>query len=194
MNAALQLERGNGHWTYAKARARLPESNLPTEIWDGHLVMAPAPAPSHQFISIRMFQALGRWVERRRLGVVLYAPVDVVLTPKLVYQPDLLFLSKSRLHLITNCVAGAPDLVVEIVSGDRRKRDYKDKKDNYEAHGVKEYWIIDPDKAHIEVWSLNEENFFELFGRYVGRQFASSKLLSGFKVHVDRILADSLKG
>jgi len=193
VNAALQLERGNGHWTYAKARARLPESNLPMEIWDGHLVMAPAPFPSHQFISFRMSQALGRWVERRRLGAVLYAPVDVVLTSTLVVQPDLLFLSKSRMHLVTDCVAGAPDLVVEIVSGDRRRRDYKDKKDNYEAYGVKEYWILDPDKAHIEVWSLNNEKFFDLLGRYTGRQQVPSLLLQGFSVRVDKILGTPVK-
>jgi len=193
MNAALKLDHGNGHWTYAKARARLPESNLPTEIWDGHLVMAPAPFPSHQFISFRISQALGRWVERRHLGEVLYAPVDVVLTQKLVYQPDVLFLSKSRLHLIQDCVAGAPDLVVEIVSGDRRKRDYKDKKDNYEAHGVKEYWIIDPGRERIEVWSLNDEKFFELLGCYTGKQQAPSQLLRGFSVRVDKILGTSSK-
>ena len=193
MNAALQLERGNGHWTYAKARAQLPESNLPTEIWDGHLVVAPAPVPSHQIISSRVEDALRRWVSRRRLGIVLDAPVDVVLHPKLVYQPDILFISKPRLHLITDRIQGPPDLVVEIVSGDRRKRDYKDKKDNYEAHGVKEYWIIDPDKAHIEVWSLNEEKFFELLGRYAGKQRALSQLLPGFRVQVDKILGTRAK-
>jgi Uma2 family endonuclease len=194
VNAALQLERGNGHWTYAKARARLPESNLPTEIWDGHLVMAPAPIPSHQIISSRIEDALRRWVSRRRLGLVLDAPVDVVLAPKLVYQPDVFFISKQRLHLITDRIQGAPDLVVEIVSSGRRKHDYKDKKDNYEAHGVKEYWIIDPDKEHVEVWWLNEEKFFELLGRYAGKQQAASKLLPGFKVRVDRILENLLHG
>ena len=194
MNAALQLERGNGHWTYAKARAQLPETNLPTEIWDGHLVMAPAPIPSHQIISSRIEDALRRWVSRRRLGLVLYAPVDVVLTPKLVYQPDVFFISKQRLHLITDRIQGAPDLVVEIVSSGRRKHDYKDKKDNYEAHGVKEYWIIDPDKEHIEVWWLNEEKFFELLGRCSGKEQAASKILPGFKVGVDRILEHLLQG
>jgi len=194
MNVALQLERGNGHWTYAKARAQLPESNLPTEIWDGHLVVAPAPVPSHQIISSRVEDALRRFVSRRRLGIVLDAPVDVVLNPKLVYQPDILFISKPRLHLITDRIQGPPDLVVEIVSGDRRKRDYKDKEDNYEAYGVKEYWIVDPDKEHIEVWWLNEEKFFELLGRYAGKEQAPSKLLPGFKVRVDRILENPFKG
>ena len=194
MNAALQLERGNGHWTYAKARARLPESNLPMEIWDGQLVMAPAPFPSHQIISSRIEDALRRWVSRRRLGIVLNAPVDVVLTPMLVYQPDVLFISRPRLRLISDRIQGPPDLVVEVVSSGRRKRDYKDKKDNYEAHGVKEYWIIDPEKEHIEVWWLNEEKFFELLGRYAGKQLAASKLLPGFKVRVDRILENLFKG
>jgi Uma2 family endonuclease len=188
------LGHANGHWTYATALAELPETNQPTEIWHGRLIMAPAPLPIHQIISSRIQDALRRWVTRHRLGLVLYAPVDVVLTPKLVVQPDVLFISKARMHLIKEHVKGAPDLVVEIVSPDRRKRDYKDKKDQYEAHGVREYWIIDPDKEHIEVWFLNEESFFEAAGRFVGKQHAVSKLLTGFKVQVNKILENPLRG
>ena len=194
MNAALPTANGQGPWTYAKACAELPESNQPTEIWNGHLIMGPAPFPIHQIISSRIEDELRRWVTRRRLGIVLDSPVDVVLAPKLVLQPDVLFMSKDRMHLIKKHVQGAPDLVVEIVSSDRRKRDYKDKKDQYEAHGVREYWIVDPGNEHVEVWSLNEESFFELVGKFTGKQQAVSRLLPGFKVRVDRILENPLRG
>lgn len=179
-------------WTYAQACAELPETLLPIEIWDGTLDMAPSPFFHHQDVVGRFSRALGDWVRRRRLGVVIQAPMDVVLAEDLVLQPDVLFIAKDRLHIIERHVMGAPDLVAEVVSGDRRKRDYKDKRDRYEAHYVKEYWILDPDARHIEVWKLDED-FFALCGRYTGHQFAPSALLPGFKVRVDLMLANSLE-
>jgi len=77
-----------------------------------------------------------------------------VLAPDLALQPDVLFIAKSRQSIIKSHIYGAPDLVMEVVSPDRPRRDYKDKKEQYEAHRVKEYWIVDPGRKRIEVWSL----------------------------------------
>jgi len=49
-----------------------------------------------------------------------------------------------------------------------------------------------PEQKHIEIWILNEDSF-QLLGRFSRRRFASSKLLPGFKVRVDQMLADSLE-
>lgn len=119
--------------------------------------------------------------------------MDVVFKEDLVLQPDVMLIAKERLHIIQHHVMGAPDLAVEVVSSGRRKRDYKDKRDRYEEHGVKEYWILDPGQQQIEVWARNNDDYFELQGRYTGRQSVPSKLLPGFKVRVDRILSDSLQ-
>jgi Uma2 family endonuclease len=119
--------------------------------------------------------------------------MDVILGPRLMVQPDLLFIAKARKRIMRGHVYGAPDLVMEVVSPDRRKRDYKDKKDQYEAYGVQEYWIVDPDREHIEVWWLNEDSFFELLGRFTGKQHAESRVLPGFKVRADEILEDPLR-
>lgn len=178
-------------WTYAQACAHLPETLLAIEIWDGQLVMTPTPFVQHQDVVFRMARALDRWVRAHRLGKVIVSPMDVVLKEDLVLQPDVLFIARQRLDIIQRHVMGAPDLVVEVVSPGRRKRDYKDKRDRYEAHGVKEYWILDPEQKLIEVWA-RVEDFFELQGRYTGRQFAASRLLPGFKVRVDRMLSASL--
>jgi Uma2 family endonuclease len=77
---------------------------------------------------------------------------------------------------------------VEVVSPDQPRRDYRDKKQVYEAHGVKGYWIIDPERDKVEVWHLKED-FYQLAGAYAGNQFAASVLLAGFKVRVDRLFA-----
>jgi Uma2 family endonuclease len=180
-------------WTYKQALAQLPETLHPLEIWDGKLVMTATPFFIHQNVVGRFFTQLDRWVRARRLGVVIVAPMDCVLADDLVLQPDVMFIAKERARIIKGHVMGAPDLVVEVVSGRRRKRDYKDKRDRYEAHGVKEYWIVDPEENHIEIWGLNADAFFEIRGRYAARQFASSRLLAGFRVRVDRLLSPALE-
>ncbi|MEW6302008.1 MAG: Uma2 family endonuclease [Verrucomicrobiota bacterium] len=179
-------------WTYDEACAELEEQNSPLEIWHGHLVMSPTPTFFHQVIVSRVEEKLRAWVRRHRLGLVVAAPLDVVLEPDLVLQPDVMFIAKRRTTIIKQHIHGAPDLVVEVVSPDRRRRDYKEKKDAYEGHGVQEYWIVDPTQKHIEVWSLNED-YFELLGRFVLRQQAASKLLDGFKIRVDEIFVEPLK-
>ena len=178
-------------WTYTQACAELPETLLPIEIWDGTLVIARTPFFKHQDIVFRMAATLDRWVRPRRLGKVIISPMDVVFEENLVLQPDVLFIARERMKIIQRHVMGAPDLAVEVVSGGRRKRDCKDKRDRYEQHGVKEYWILDPDQQQIEVWVRNEDDYFELQGCCAGRQFAQSALLPGFKVRVDLMLANS---
>jgi Uma2 family endonuclease len=176
-------------WTYQRLCAELEETNQPCELWNGRLIMSPSPSPFHQLIALRLQDALFRWVDRRKLGFVLGAPSDVVLAPDLALQPDVLFIAKARQSIIKSHIYGAPDLVMEVVSPDRPRRDYKDKREQYEAHGVKEYWIVDPGRKRIEVRSL-QGDFYQLAGVYSERQPAASALLPGFSVRVDRIIAE----
>jgi Uma2 family endonuclease len=176
-------------WTYERLCAEMEETNQPSELWHGRLIMSPAPTPFHQLVALRLQDALYRWVNRRKLGVVLGAPSDVVLAPDLALQPDVLFIAKARQRIIKTHIYGAPDLAMEVVSPDRPRRDYKDKKEHYEAHGVKEYWIVDPERKRVEVWTL-QGDFYQLAGAYSGKQFATSVLLPGFSVRVDRIIAE----
>ena len=80
------------------------------------------------------------------LGWVFFnPPTDVLLSDHDVVQPDLIFVSRERKHVITDAnIQGAPDLVVEILSPSTASRDWRDKLDLYERHGVAEYWLVDP--------------------------------------------------
>jgi len=177
-------------WTFAELAAELPETNLPTELWDGELVMSPAPSFFHQEVVARFYKLLDAWVARRRLGKVALAPLDMVLTPHRAVQPDVIFISNERLGLIGERVQGAADLVGEVVSAGSRRRDRIDKRDLYEQHGVREYWLIDPEAHTVEVLWL-ERGEYELAGRWRPGQQAASRLLKGFKVQVDRLLEAS---
>ena len=81
---------------------------------------------------------------------------------------------------------GAPDLVVEILSPATAERDRTLKLDLYAKHGVKEYWIVDPDSRTIMVL-LQGESRFEVSGIYGEEQSLSSPTLEGFSVALEEI-------
>src|SRR5262245_27829968 len=95
-----------------------PERVLPAELAFGVLRLADAPTVRHQRMVGLLFKALDAYVSLHRLGEVLLAPTDVILDydQALVVQPDLLFVSEERAHLVTDTVCGPPDLVVEVLS------------------------------------------------------------------------------
>jgi Uma2 family endonuclease len=171
-------------WSYDQLVAELPETNQPTELWDGELLMAPAPFYGHQRIVFRLHKALDEWVERRGLGEVVGSPVDMVLSPHRVVQPDVAFVAQAHLGIIGDAIQGPADLVAEIISPGGRQRDRIEKKDLYEQYGVTEYWIVDPEAATVEVFSLGPRRQYELTGRYRPGEEARSQLLPGFAVNV----------
>ena len=54
--AALPRAKAKRLWTYDEMIAELPESNLPTELWNGEIIMSPAPHPDHQRIVARFYK------------------------------------------------------------------------------------------------------------------------------------------
>lgn len=174
-------------WTFDEMVAELPESNLPMELWDGELIMSPTPVPNHQRVVSRFFKLLDSFVAEKKLGEVFISPLDVILTPKRVIQPDVFFISQPRLNLVTDRVRCAPDLTVEVISEGSWKRDRVEKKDLYEQHGVREYWIVDAEAQTIEVFAL-DRGAFKLASKAEHGETASSKLLPGFKVTWSQLL------
>ncbi len=168
-------------WTYDEMVAELPETNLPVELWNGEIIMSPAPHPKHQEIAFNFAFALKAFAAPDQLGKVYVSPIDVVLTQRRVVQPDVLFISKARLSIVKDFIAGVPDLAMEVSSEGSWRRDRIDKKALYEQAGLPEYWIVDPDSETIEVFALIK-GVFQLHSRAVGKQKAKSKLLYGFGI------------
>lgn len=173
-------------WTYAEMCAEFEETNLPVELWDGEIVLPLVPTPSHQTAVARLWNALQRQVEPHALGRIFAAPLDVVLGPRRVVQPDVLFIARERLGIIGDHIAGAPDLAAEVISPGSWRRDRVDKKALYEQASVKEYWILDPDAQTIEVFAL-VKGAFQLHSRAEETESARSKLLPGFKVSFNEL-------
>lgn len=170
-------------YTYDELAAEMPETNQPHELWDGALIMSPTPSFFHQEIAFRFHRALHDWVVPHNLGKVIGAPIDMVLSSHRAVQPDVAFIAKDRLAIIQRVIMGPADLVAEIVSLQGRSRDRIEKRDLYEQHGVKEYWIIDPEAQTVEVLALISGRY-ELVQRSLPGETASSRLLPGFEVPV----------
>lgn len=131
----------------------LPEDGNRHEILDGEHYVTAAPYLRHQGVVVELTSWIAPFVRRHRLGQFYVAPVDVLLSRHDVVQPDLFFLSNERLPLLTEKnVQGAPDLVIEILSPATRRRDEGIKLETYERFGVREYWLVDPERRTVRIY------------------------------------------
>jgi Uma2 family endonuclease len=157
------------------------------ELLDGELVMVPSPNIPHQRVATDLISLLNLFVSERDLGSVYAAPTDVVLSDTNVVQPDILFVSREREHIITHAnIQGAPDLAVEIRSPSTADRDLTVKRRLYSEHGVREYWLVDPDSMTVTVLLLGERGYEET-GIYRSGQSFDSTTVEGFSVSLDDI-------
>jgi Uma2 family endonuclease len=127
-----------------------PDDGRRHELIDGDHWVMPSPLTSHQRIVVRLCTSLSAYLAEWPAGEVLVAPVDVVLSPHDVVVPDLIVVLREQSGLVTDAhVRGAPAVVVEVLSPGTRARDATLKRDLYHRAGVREYWMVDPDRASV---------------------------------------------
>jgi Uma2 family endonuclease len=175
VTSKVTMKRANVRFNYHDY-LQLPEDKR-YEILDGELYVVPAPNIKHQRVSKRLETYLIRQVEERGLGEILHAPCDVVFSEENVVQPDILFVRQERRGIIgeTN-IPGAPDLVIEILSPATRTKDLEIKRKIYAGFGVREYWVVDPDAATVEVLTWDKQGYITA-GIYRESDRVSSPLL-----------------
>jgi len=157
------------------------------EIIDGEIYMVPSPGEAHQDVCANLAFVLRVFVKENALGKVYFAPLDVVLSEIDVVQPDIMFISKERLNIITERnIQGAPDLIVEIISPSSEYKDRVIKRKLYSKYGVKEYWLVDLEKKEVEVMSLKESGL-ETVKIYKRTDILESLVLKGIKIKLDEI-------
>jgi Uma2 family endonuclease len=186
--ATLERKKAKRLWTYDELLAELPETNQPTELWDGEIIMSPSPRPDHQRIVLRACQFLIEHVLARRLGEVFISPLDVVFSPRRAAQPDLFFVSKANRGIVQDHIRGAPDLIVEVISPGTWRKDRIEKKALYEQYGVAEYWIVDPEARSIDVYAL-VDGAYRLHSHSQEAGVARSRLLPGFALAYAQLAA-----
>lgn len=160
---------------------QLPETNIHMEliggilyVYDGQEGNMPAPTPQHQEIVTRTMLFIGGIFGSKGLFT---APIDVMMGDVIV-QPDILWVSpeNTQCEITNRRMIGAPDLIIEILSPSTHKQDRVAKFDIYEAHGVGEYWIVDPQEQIIEVYIRKNEHLARQGGYTLGGKFVSHTL------------------
>ena len=161
---------------------QLPEDKR-YEIIDGDLFMVPSPNERHQHVLSNIFYVLFDYVRKNKLGTVYCAPFDILFSEEDIVQPDIIFVSNKNKKIITkDNIQGAPDLLVEILSPSTSKRDIGIKKKLYARHGVREYWIIDPEREMVDVFSLKGREFESK--RYGVQDCLSSSVIKDMTIEV----------
>ena len=138
-------------------------SDVRAEFVDGEVIIMSPVLAVHDDVFHFLANLLGVYLELRPEGRIKGPEFQIRLRQGLRRVPDVLFISKERLDCIKRSyVDGPPDAAFEIVSEESIDRDWRDKFLEYEANGVREYWIIDPAHQAVRLYRLNEGRFQEV--------------------------------
>jgi Uma2 family endonuclease len=167
--------------TYEEFR-HLPDDGKRYELIHGEVHLTPAPTTWHQLALENLSHSLGTYIREKGVGRIAYAPLDVRLGRDTSLQPDLIFVSTSRTGIIQeNLIAGAPDLVVEILSASTAAHDRATKLPVYAEGGVPEVWLIDSQAKTVEVLKLQGKKYF-VDTTLAGDQILTSNLFPGWQL------------
>ena len=168
----------------------LPDDGNRYEVIDGVLYMAPAPHPRHQRVLFNLAALFAPFATGdNALGEAFFAPIDVIFASEDVFQPDLIFISLERLHIITDRgLEAAPNLAVEVLSPSTRSRDLNLKRRRYAHFGVPEYWLIDPETQTILVLELVNGAYVER-GTFGTGDELTTPLIPGLVIPVVQVFA-----
>jgi Uma2 family endonuclease len=131
-----------------------------TEFIDGQIITHSPARGKHLTVRKHLEKLLDTYVSVRNLGVV-FGEKCLCVFPRNDYEPDVVFFGRDKAARITpdTLTFPVPDFVAEILSDSTEDRDRGVKFQDYEAHGVAEYWIIDPDSKVVEQYLLRGERF-----------------------------------
>ena len=143
----------------------LPEDQR-VELIDGVFYNMAAPSLLHQFIIGEIHQGLRSYIDKKGGPCMPFmAPVDVQLDcdDRTMIQPDVLLICDLNKMKFTK-ICGAPEFVVEVLSASTKKKDTNLKLSKYMDAGVKEYWVVDPEKLTVLVFNFENENPTHVYG------------------------------
>lgn len=148
---------GQGNYTI-EDYYRIPDEQR-VELIDGYFYDMTAPVPLHQLVAGEVHRQIANFIAEHDGDCIPFiAPVDVQLDcdNKTMVQPDVLILcDKDKMN--RKNIYGAPDFVMEVLSPSTRRKDCLKKLEKYENAGVREYWILDPDKKKLLCYFFEED-------------------------------------
>ncbi len=136
------------------------------ELIDGVFYDMSSPTYAHQIIAGKIYNKISSFIDSNNGKCMPFiAPADIQLDcdDKTIVQPDV-FVVCDRSKIRMARLFGNPDFIVEILSPSTRKKDMNIKYSKYQNAGVREYWIVDPDRRKIIVHLFGEEQDIFIYG------------------------------
>jgi Uma2 family endonuclease len=167
--------------------------DVKAEFINGQTIMHSPVKRGHLRASKRLFRLLMDYVEANDLGEVDIEKALVSLSRN-DYEPDICFWRKEIADTFDDETMQhpAPDMVVEILSKSTAKRDRGVKFEDYAAHGVREYWLVDPRRQTVEQFRLDEAFMaFDAVGNFHLPDTLTALTVPGFTIPVRAIFEQS---
>lgn len=189
MDTALLIH-NDKDWTDAELE-KFPKDGRKYELLDGDFLTSPITI-THGTVCVRIATLLDGFVRPRKLGLILDSSIGCRLTAQCCLSPDVCFVSKARLPELAptfdQFLAGAPDLVVEVISPSDRRKNIDRKMERYFEHGARLGWIVDSRKQVVTVRTSKIERILS------GPRdiLEGGDVLPGFKCKVAEIFALNL--
>ena len=131
----------------------LPDDGNRYETVHGELLVTPSPRLWHQRVAGRLYRVVDEYLERTGTGVVFFAPADISWSEDTLVQPDLFVADLTEVRTLEWARVKTLLLVVEVLSPSTARSDRFTKRRLYQEVGIPAYWIVDPDRRQVEVWT-----------------------------------------
>ncbi len=188
---ALDYQYGGKKVSYEEFMEIYENTDLRMEYINGEIVLLTSPNTFHQDISGNLYVKLRDYLKGKDCKVF-YAPFDVhfykheIDTPD-VMQPDLLVACDLEGNINDkDKYMGTPTLCVEILSKSTRSRDMIDKLNTFKLSGVKEFWVVDPKKETVIIYTFNNYEIEE-YALLKGEETLQSFVFAGLKIPLKEI-------
>lgn len=167
-----------------------PDDGRRYELYEGEVIVVPAPNWRHQRVSTNVFEILKEY-ERRSGGGVVLAPFDIILSDYDVLQPDVVFFGAAKRSQLDPSEGAhiVPDLAVEVLSRSTEARDRGRKMALLGRYGLPEYWLVDPVRKTLEIYTNHAGTLTQVAQFEPGDEVASPTL-TGLTADTQRVFED----
>ncbi|TLD71193.1 Uma2 family endonuclease [Phragmitibacter flavus] len=157
------------------------DDSVKAEFINGEIIMH-SPAKTRHLNAVKFIaRLLDAYAETHSLGTV-FTEKALIRLPRNSYEPDICYFRKETADQFTpdQTLFPAPDLIVEVLSETTEHRDRGIKMEDYAAHGVSEYWLVDAVGGFIEQYLPGPEGLTFQLARKVDQGTLPSHALAGF--------------
>lgn len=156
------------------------------EFINGEIIVHSPVMKRHNSATVLLSRLMSIYADIHQLGFVGIEKIMVTLTRN-DYEPDICFFKKEKSDdfVENQTLFPAPDFIIEILSEGTKKRDRGVKFQDYQAHHIEEYWIIDPDHQTIEQYHLEEDGYELILKSSEGN--IKSFILTDFQIPIQAV-------